>query len=147
MLSLSQRIFQEAKNKDNPISSAGLILFTLETEIPNKYNPKKAYKYKQPNFTDIKLLTLEQLEKINEILYPEEEKNIPQKKEVSIMDFSKINQNDEKPRNVFEEVSKPRNVFEEASKPRNVFEEASKPRKEIKKMTKFDKLTKHKQKH
>jgi len=128
-MTLTQRIFQEAKNKNNPLTSAGLIMFSLETEIPNKYDSKKAYKYKQPNFTEIKLLTLEQLEKINEIINP-----IETKKEISIMDFTKINQF-EKPKNIEKTLE-----FSEET-------EEEKPKKEIKKMTKYDKLTKHKQNH
>lgn len=85
------KIYKEAHKEGMPISAPGIILFSLETSIVNKANKNKAYRYKVPYFTDAKLLTHDQLERINKIISEEHDLSVDYKpkKDVSLMDVSK----------------------------------------------------------
>lgn len=90
--SVVSQIYELAKEQGMPISSPGLIMFSLNTKIPNKFDSHKAFIYDKPTFTEIHLLTHEQLEEINKILYKDD--NNIKKKDISIIDFSKMPRSD-----------------------------------------------------
>ena len=95
MSKVISKIFREAHEKDMPLSAPGIALFTIQASTPDKFNSKKAYRYRTPYFTDVKLLTHDQLERINKIIdekHPNSEYSNYTKKDVSIMDLSKISQ-------------------------------------------------------
>ena len=74
-----------------PLSAPGIILYSLEASIADKNNKNKAYKYKIPYFTDAKLLTHDQLERINNIINEKHSivNEYKPSKDVSITDMSK----------------------------------------------------------
>lgn len=95
MSKVISKIFREAHEKDMPLSAPGIALFTIQASTPDKFNSKKAYRYRTPYFTDVKLLTHDQLDRINKIIeekHPNSEYSNYTKKDVSIMDLSKISQ-------------------------------------------------------
>ena len=85
------KIYKEAHREGMPLSAPGIILYSLEASIVNTTNKNKAYKYKVPYFTDAKLLTHDQLERINRIIEEKHDLSIDSKpvKDVSIVDISK----------------------------------------------------------
>lgn len=202
MSKVISKIFREAREKDMPMSAPGIALFSLQASTPDKFDSSKAYRYKTPYFTEVKLLTHDQLERINKIIeekHPKSEYSNYTKKDVSIMDLSKISQKetvkivgefpklgDEKPqkdlskkslKNVFKKTIKNSQEKQLTEEPRKTIVEIShkklaedcqkecceechesicedvakkpleKPQKVPHKMTKKDKLLKHKNCH
>ena len=137
--SVISQIYELAKEKGMPISSPGLIMFSLNTKIPNKYNNHKAFIYDKPLFTEIHLLTHNQLERINKIIEEGEQKieePTIKKKEVSVIDFSKINS--DRPERLTPQLEEDMAELPTIKREEKV--------KDNRKMTKRVKLIKHKQK-
>ena len=137
-----------------PLSAPGIILFSLETAIPDRKDKTKAHKYKIPYFTDAKLLTHDQLERINKIIEEKHElvNNDKPKKEVSVLDMSSLNSVDspwlkQSQKTNQNEISKEATNDEWLNE--NTLEQPKKNehKTEQKKMTKRDKLNKHKLSH
>ena len=161
------KIFKEARREGMPLSAPGIILYSLETAIPDRKDKTKAHKYKIPYFTDARLLTHDQLERINKIIEEKHElvnTNKP-KKEVSVLDMSSLDsvdspwlkqsqnkQIEEQKINNNEKTKKTSNdewLNENKWLNENTLEQPKKivQKTEQKKMTKRDKLNKHKLSH
>ena len=95
MSNVISKIFREAHEKDMPLSAPGIALFTIQASTTDKFDSSKAFRYKSPYFTDVKLLTHDQLERINKIIeekHPNNEYSNYTKKDISVMDLSKLSQ-------------------------------------------------------
>ena len=147
------KIYKEAHKKGMPISSPGLIMFSLESATRDKRNTSKAYRYKIPYFTEARLLTHDQLERINKILEEDveiisEEPTIEIDNDFPSLESIQAPTQDSKQEIKEESINEPIDEIEKAS------EEMSKEKREIKsrekkpmKMTRMNKLNKYKRRH
>ena len=157
------KIFKEAKREGMPVSAPGIILYSLEASIIDKHNKNKAHKYKVPYFTDAKLLTHDQLERINNIIAEKHNLKVDSiNKDSSIVDISKyhLDENEypylskESSKESFKESSK-EDIINKLEKEWNEDLECSKivsnkkshEKNQPKRMSKYDKLNKYKQHH
>ena len=140
MSAVTKMIFKEARKENMPLSAPGVVLFSLESSIPDKLNKNKAYHYKRPYFTEARLLTHDQLDRINKIISEKHEiisEQKPIKKEVSVLDMSTID-------SPWLRSEKIKTLWDSKPKPSEKFQDQSEEKSEMKTETKKSKRSKKK---